>query len=91
MAATILNSPRAVEMSLYVVRAFVRLRNLLASSTALTRKLDELERKYQNHDEAITAILSAIRELTASPPVSKAYKRRTIGFTTDPTDPDEKS
>jgi len=80
MAATLLNSPRAVEMSLYVVRAFVRLRDLLASNTALTRKLDELERKYRHHDETIIAILSAIRELTASPPASKAYKRRTIGL-----------
>jgi len=79
MAATILNSPRAVEMSLYVVRAFVRLRELLATNTALARKLDELERKYQHHDEAITAILSAIRELTNPPQL----KRRGIGFTAD--------
>jgi len=77
MAATILNSPKAVEMSLYVVRAFVRLRELLASNTTLARKLDELERKYQHHDEAITAILSAIRELMNPPPP----KRRPIGFT----------
>ena len=77
MAATILNSPRAVEMSVYVVRAFVRLRELLASNTALARKLDELERKYKHHDNAIAAILSAIRELT-NPPRSK---RRGIGFT----------
>jgi hypothetical protein len=79
MAATILNSPRAVEMSLYVVRAFVRLRAFLASKTALARKLDELERKYRHHDEAITAILSAIRELTNEP----APKRRGVGFTAD--------
>ncbi len=79
MAATILNSPRAVEMSLYVVRAFVRLRELLASNTALARKLDELERKYKHHDEAITAILSAIRQLTNPP----QPKRRGIGFTAD--------
>jgi hypothetical protein len=79
MAATILNSPRAVEMSLFVVRAFVRLRELLASNTALARKLDELERKYKHHDEAITAILSVIRELTHPP----ATKRRGIGFTAD--------
>ena len=77
MAATILNSPHAVEMSVYVVRAFVRLRELLASNTALARKLDELERKYQHHDEAITAILSAIRQLMHPP----APKRRPIGFT----------
>ncbi len=77
MAATVLNSPRAVEMGLYVVRAFVQLRGLLASNTALSRKLAELERKYQHHDDAITAILSAIRELTRPPPP----KRRGIGFT----------
>ena len=79
MAATILSSPRAVEMSLYVVRAFVRLRELLLSNTALARKLDELERKYQHHDDAIRAILSAIRELMRAP----QPKRRPIGFTAD--------
>jgi hypothetical protein len=77
MAATILNSPRAVEMSVYVVRAFVRLRELLASNTALARKLNELEGKLKNHDEAIAAILSAIRDLMHTP----APKRRGIGFT----------
>ena len=77
MVATVLNSPRAVEMSVYVVRAFVQLRELLASNTALARKLNELEGKLKNHDEAITAILSAIRELMNTPPP----KRRPIGFT----------
>jgi hypothetical protein len=66
-------------MSVYVVRAFVRLREILASNTALARKLDELERKYKNHDEVIVAILSAIRELMNPPP----HKRRGIGFTAD--------
>ena len=79
MAATILNSARAVEMSVFVVRAFVRLREILASNSTLARKLDELERKYKHHDEAITAILSAIRELTHPP----ATRRRGIGFTAD--------
>lgn len=78
-AANILNSPRAIAMGVYVVRAFVRLRELLASNSALARKLDELERKYKHHDEAITAILSAIRELTNPP----QPKRRGIGFTAD--------
>ena len=64
-------------MSVFVVRAFVRLRELLASHSALARKLDELERKYKYHDEAIAAILSAIRELTNPPQL----KRRPIGFT----------
>jgi phage regulator Rha-like protein len=83
MAATILNSPGAVEMSVYVVRAFVKLRELLASNKELARHLNELEarleRKLATHDQAIAAILSAIRELM-HPPVPK---RRPIGFTAD--------
>jgi hypothetical protein len=79
MAATVLNSPRAVEMSLYVVRAFIRLRELLAANSALARQLDELERKYKHHDDAIAAILSTLRELMHAP----APKRRAIGFTAD--------
>jgi hypothetical protein len=75
----VLNSPRAIETGAYVVRAFARLGNLLASSTALARKLDKLERKYQHHDDAIEAILSAIRELMIPP----EPKRRPIGFTAD--------
>jgi hypothetical protein len=43
MAATILNSPRAVEMSIFVVRAFVKLRETLASNSELAKRLDELE------------------------------------------------
>ena len=81
MAATILNSARAVEMSLYVVRAFVRLRDLLSSNKELARRFGQLEvrldRKLAEHDEAIAAILAAIRQLM-SPPLQK---RRGIGFT----------
>jgi len=84
MAATVLNSPRAVEMSLYVVRAFVKLRELLASNQELARRLDELEaritRQFATHDQAITGILKTIRELMNPPPEPK---RRGIGFTAD--------
>jgi hypothetical protein len=79
MAATTLNSPRAIEMSLYVVRAFVRLRELLATNRILARKLDELESRLQTHDEAITGILRTLRELMSPP----ATERRGIGFTAD--------
>jgi hypothetical protein len=81
MAATILNSPRAVEMSLYVVRAFVRLRDLLSSNKELARRFGQLEvrldRKLAEQDEAIAAILAAIRQLM-NPPLPT---RRGIGFT----------
>lgn len=77
MAATILNSSRAIEMSVYVVRAFVRLRGLLASNEQLADKFAELERKVSSHDQAIVGILKSIRELM-SPAVPK---QRPIGFT----------
>jgi hypothetical protein len=83
MAATILNSPRAVEMSVYIVRAFVKLRELLASNRELARRLDELEARIEKelatHDQAIAAMLSAIRQLMNPPPA----KHRPVGFTAD--------
>ena len=83
MAAMILNSPRAMEMSVYVVRAFVHLRELLSSNRELARRFAQLEtrldKKLTEHDLAIAAILSAIRELMHPTPP----KRRPIGFTAD--------
>jgi len=81
MAASVLNTPRAVEVSLYVVRAFVELRETLATNKQLALRLDELEsrleRKLTSHDQAITGILEAIRQLMAPP---DRPKRRRIGF-----------
>ena len=83
MAAMILNSPRAVEMSVYVVRAFVKLRELLSSNRELARRFAQLEtrldKKLTEHDQQIATILSAIRQLMQAP----APKRRGIGFTAD--------
>jgi hypothetical protein len=79
MAASVLNSPRAVEMSVFVVRAFVQLRALLASSRELSERLNELERKLSPHDQAIAGLIDAIRQLTATP----AKPSRPIGFTAD--------
>ena len=83
MVATVLNSPRAVEVSLYVVRAFVRLREFLASHKDLSRRLDAHERKLASHDHAIGSLMNTIRQLMA-PPVPAT--RRPIGFVT----PEEK-
>ena len=77
MAASVLNSPRAVDASIYVVRAFVRLRRMLASNADLARKLTGIEKRLAAHDEDILAIITIIRELTAP---AKPPKRRRIGF-----------
>jgi hypothetical protein len=65
------NSPRAVETGVYVVRGFVKLRELLAANKKLAPGLDELEarieKKLTTHDQAIAAILSAIRQLMNPP------------------------
>lgn len=78
MAATVLNSPRAVEMSLYVVRAFVKLREAFTSDKQLAQHLAKLERKLQTHDKAILGILKAIRDL-----MNPRHEGRGIGFTAD--------
>ena len=81
MAATVLNSRAAVEMSIYVVRAFGRLRQLLASNTRLAKRLDELEARINKRigaqDNVIEEILGALRELTTLP----SKRQRRIGFT----------
>lgn len=85
MASMVLNSPHAVEMSVYVVRAFVQLREMLSSNRELARRFAQLEtrldKKLTEHDRAIGAILSAIRELMH--PKAPVPKRRPIGFTAD--------
>jgi hypothetical protein len=81
MAAMVLNSARATEVSVYVVRAFVQLRNVLLSHEELSKRLDELEAKMEKRlltqDEAIMNVLTAIRQLMRSDDESK---RRRIGF-----------
>ena len=81
MAATVLNSPRAVEMSVLVVRAFVKLRGLLASNTELARKLEALEKSVATLDATtrrqFEEVYGAIRALMAP----MATKPRPIGFT----------
>ena len=79
MLSSVLRSDGAIAVNIQIMRAFVRMRAMLSSNTALARKLDELERKYEHHDQAIKAVLSAIRELTQPP----RPKRRAIGFTAD--------
>lgn len=77
MTASVLNSKRAVEVSLFVVRAFVKLRRVLSEHHTLARRLDELERKMADHDTQILAVVQAIRALLGPAPVPK---QRRIGF-----------
>ena len=73
MIATILNSPVAVQASIHVVRAFVRLRQMLASNKELAKRLDKLEEKY---DAQFKVVFDAIRQLMTLP----EPKRKKIGF-----------
>lgn len=76
MVASVLNTPRAVEVSIYVVKAFVRLRELVASHKELSKKLGELERRVGSHDETIQTLVAAIRQLMLPPEKPK----RKIGY-----------
>ena len=67
MAASVLNSRRAIQASIYVVRAFVKLRQMLATHKVLARKLAEFERKLQTHDKQIRSLVEAIRQLMLPP------------------------
>jgi len=85
MAATVLNSERAVAMSVYVVRAFVKFRKILAGNKTLAKKLEELERKLSKrldvHEESILRLFAEIREiLNPPPPVEIEKPKRRIGF-----------
>jgi ORF6N domain len=79
MAASVLNSDRAVQMSVYVVRAFVQLRAPLLDHKELADKLATLEKRVSHHDGSLTAVIEAIRALMAQP---KSVSRP-IGFTAD--------
>jgi hypothetical protein len=89
MAATLLNSPRAVEVSVYVVRAFVQQREFLASHKDLSRELRALEmrvtKKFAKQDEMIEDVIATLRELMAPPDPPK----RPIGFVIE-SKPDKK-
>ena len=80
MAATVMNSDRAVQMSVFVVRAFVRLREMLATNRRLAGKIDELENRLEIHDSEIIDLFAVIKEL-----MTPRKKRRVrIGFQLPP-------
>ena len=80
MAASVLNSSKAIEVSVFVVRAFVRLREMISGHKELARKIAELERKFGDHDEQIMVLVEAIKQLMNPKLPSKTGR---IGFNTD--------
>lgn len=77
MAASVLNSSQAVEVSVFIVRAFVKLRRAIAGHKEIAHKITQLERKLAYHDKQILSLVQAIKELTSPAPVPK---KRRIGF-----------
>lgn len=82
MLASVLKSERAVEIGVLVVRAFIRLRELLANNKELANRLEDMERKLTTHDQAITGLVDAVRQLMAP----SVKKKRSIGFVVEPKD-----
>jgi hypothetical protein len=74
MAANVLNSPEAIEMSVFVVRAFIKIREALSTHKELSKKLKELEKKVGTHNEAIRAIILTIQDLMGDKGTSRPKK-----------------
>jgi hypothetical protein len=83
MAASVLNTNRAISMSVFVVRAFLRLRDLAAPYRDLALKLTDLEQRVAGHDDELHAVIAALRRLIQQP----ARPRRAIGFATEAASP----
>ena len=78
MLSSVLGSDRAVQMNIVIIRAFIKLREILATHKELAQRLDKLERKYEGHDNELRALFEAIRSLVSVP----ASPKRRIGFAT---------
>jgi len=80
MAANVLNSEHAIRASVFIVRAFVKLRELAFKTRILQEKLDELERRIGQHDDQLQLILAAIRQMFTPPKSQPISPKRKIGF-----------
>lgn len=81
MAANVLNSKRAIDSSIFVVRVFIKLREFAITYTELAKKLTEIEKKVSSHDKTIASVIIAIRRLMQHPKPEPQPKKRSIGFT----------
>jgi len=77
MLSSVLNSDRAIKMSIQIIRTFIKIRELLATNDALQRKIMELEKKYGNHDENIKKIFATLNLLLLD---GKTKPKKEIGF-----------
>ena len=77
MAATVLNSPEAVTMSVYVVRAFIQMREQIAANREILKRLAEIDHSLLKHDKALQVIWTQLQPLLAPPPVPRKPR---IGF-----------
>jgi hypothetical protein len=84
MAATVLNSPRAVEMSLFIVRAFVRLRDELMTNAVVLKRLAQIDKTLLEHDLVLRDVVEKLLPLLNAPPTPEPPKRR-IGFNPEET------
>ena len=80
MAANVLNSPKAVAMSVYIIRAFLKLRETLAANQAILKRLAEIDKTLLQHDSALRDIYRKLQPLLQPPP---ELPRRRIGFNKD--------
>ena len=77
MLSGVLNSPRAVQANLLIMRAFIKLREMVATNELIRQKIEELERKYEKHDKQFKVVFQALRDLLEPPKISK---KKPIGF-----------
>jgi hypothetical protein len=79
MLSSVLNSKRAVQVNIVIIRTFIKLRQILSEHKDLAHRLESVERKYRVHDDELKAVFDAIRKLLTAPTPS----RRRIGFAPD--------
>jgi hypothetical protein len=79
MAATVLNSPRAVEMSRYLIRAFVQMRETILANATILKRLAEIDRRLIEHDSVLREVIAHLRPLLDAPPSDDVAKPK-IGF-----------
>jgi phage regulator Rha-like protein len=79
MLSSVLNSQRAVQMNILIIRAFVKLREMLATHKDLARKIEDLERQQKEHGRQLAAVYSIVKRLIEAP----SKPKNPIGFKTD--------